>query len=209
MNLRKTGKSRKKSVKRKSKKVLNKRMKYDGGKEHDDLLERFNSSFRYFDIDKHVRNAREDEGDIPYSEYFTYTDEITTLKIDLSLKKNLTINRLLNIRDPTIKFIFIDVQRVNISNIENRKKGYFKTIINRLEEICKQKKIILLVSDIQNRELAINLNKNGFKLIIDDFSGTHTIEPNDERTFRNCLGVISINAIKIFEMEDAEDQNIT
>jgi len=74
---------------------------------------------------------------------------------------------------------------LNLKQVESYKTGIFKSMITILEEICKQKKINLLVSQILNSKLSEGLGKHGYTIIKEDW-GSET------------------NAVKIFDKSDGK-----
>ena len=129
--------------------------------------------------------------------YINFRDEKSTLRIQCKIENQKRIAKLfLGIEN----LIVFNVEQVSISNLENRKKGYFAAILKLLEQKCETWGISVLVSGIVNHELAKNLNKNGFKLLLENFSFERKII--DSMMLLDDLNLNeyhSIDAIKIFE----------
>jgi len=92
---------------------------------------------------------------------FDFYDEETTFGIMCKLEKMNSYGRILNIQ----RCIFLNIKAVGIEKEENRKKGFFKNIIEKLEKFCKSQGVSLIVSNILEDNLVKILNKNGFGII--------------------------------------------
>lgn len=122
------------------------------------LDDNFNKEFEKHGFVKEIFDL---EKGIGSSKLFDFYDETTTFGIMCKLEKMNSYSRILNIQ----RCVFLNILAVGIEKEENRKKGFFKNVIEKLEKFCKTQGITLFVSNILEYSLVKTFNKNGFGII--------------------------------------------
>ena len=167
------------------------------------LDDNFNKEFEKHGFVKEICDLEKGSGSV---KLFDFYDETTTFGIMCKLERMNSCSRILNIQ----RCIFLNILAVGIEKVENRKKGFFKNVIEKLEKFCKSQGISLFVSNILEDSLVKILNKNGFGIISYEYANQVSISKDmlrDEIIDDLLKKSYEIHGFKIFEENNYLDEN--